>query len=750
MNATATTLRGFAPRSSVGGGDPNGLAGSWGAALLLLLLAAAPLPNGCVDPQWRAGYAGILCALGCAALATLALRGTRLSLSPGTVPLLLLVLLAMLQVLPWRESLDATTREVLGVDTVRSCSLIPARTLSRARELLALLVVFVLGSVLLADARRMHRAAWTLLLVGTVAAVDFLAHPFLEIVPNCAAPAGERPLTRHVFGTYLNRNHLAALFVMAILAGVGLVVSRGKVLNHRAPDYARRQTYVVAMLLVLGAALLRSGSRGAVLGLLVGLATFAFLLGRRRPIRHRAARLLATAGCVGLVAAALPDELWARFATLGEQMSTDGTRLLLWRSALLLFARFPLLGCGFGTYADLSALTQVPEVRGHIAHAHCDPLELMVEGGVVGVQLVAGGMLVVGAHLLRRTRAARGDRRTFLACGFTAALAALGAHATVDFDLQIPALALWAAALGGAASGAMARAHALPAVGATAPAWSTWPAMVALGLGAVFALREASAAHLCDAAVHQRNTELALRTLATAEQLHAGSGAAAVGAAFRLLRDRSDHGHTTELVVHAERALHLNPFDRHAAFLLAVGTRRLARSDAPVATRRAELLVAPSERAALRGRIAALAPHAADAERAPVARPTDRAEAPTPDAPLRLTPGRCFAAARVLHPVDRRAAPTSTGDGVRIAPGPGVAANIRCSEPGGELLLTATGAPLRVQLDGTTLRTAPCPLPQQQRFRLPADSDGGRLEITVAGNRAAWVRELVLLSGVRR
>jgi hypothetical protein len=135
-----------------------------------------------------------------------------------------------------------------------------------------------------------------------------------------------------------------------------------------------------------GAALLTTGSRGAILGLLVAIAT-------RLRIR---------------LWWAIPALLVAGIALTALRPGTALGRLDTWREAVSLFAQRPLLGWGIGCYRDVAQL-----VPGYL-HADNAPLTVAAETGVVG--LAAWTWLVVSVARVA-ARSASSARLGLLAWG---------------------------------------------------------------------------------------------------------------------------------------------------------------------------------------------------------------------------------------------------------------------------------------------------------------------------------------------
>jgi len=236
---------------------------------------------------------------------------------------------------------------------------------------------------------------------------------------------------------------------------VGALAAVGVVLCVRiAVDATRhvelRATAGVALLPLL-AGLYLTYSRGALAALGLGLVALALLAPEARPLWTRAGhgwRLAVGWGAVLLLAGALvlvavdrasPP---ARGATAQRFADIGSNRADYWRVAVDSFAGAPLQGVGTaGFRVEWLRERDVPEGA---VDAHSLYLETAAELGLVGLVLLAafvGGIAVCARRLTSEDAA--------LAAGPCAALAALALHAGIDWDWDLPALALVGLLLGG-------------------------------------------------------------------------------------------------------------------------------------------------------------------------------------------------------------------------------------------------------------------------------------------------------------
>ena len=205
------------------------------------------------------------------------------------------------------------------------------------------------------------------------------------------------------------------------------------------------------LLLVVGlAGMLLSLSRG---GIAVGLVALLITILAARPVGGL--RLRFAVALLVLAAAAIPlihvgaDPLVERYSGSTHDLTKSGARLAVWRDTVSIAGAFPAVGSGYGTFAMVYPVFRSAEVRLRFVHAHNDVLQLLAEGGLLGLALMALVSIPVGIAMLRTLVGGKGT----LAIGFAAGLSAILLHALIDFSFHIPANAVTACVLAGALLG---------------------------------------------------------------------------------------------------------------------------------------------------------------------------------------------------------------------------------------------------------------------------------------------------------
>ncbi len=217
---------------------------------------------------------------------------------------------------------------------------------------------------------RVDRLLMTYVAAGAVVAVFGIVQyltgsvPFRDHVPP---KRGDRWEIEAFYNHHLTYGgHVVVLWLLA--------VARGVFGTDRATGGLRRAFTVVSVVL-LSLGLYWSYARSPQVGALGGIAVLLLLLPGRR-------RLFASALVLVALAAALASPTMRARYVDALDMSTEQTRLLLWRSSAEGITARPWTGFGPGNFHEMM---QVHEVAGEYntrAHAHNDYLMHAVNGGV--------------------------------------------------------------------------------------------------------------------------------------------------------------------------------------------------------------------------------------------------------------------------------------------------------------------------------------------------------------------------------
>ena len=357
------------------------------------------------------------------------------------------------QRLPWLAAPALALPALALVQAALGRSVAPIFTLEAAALLAAMGGVIVFWSERARDAGAARRLV--LVVIATCVAQALFGAVQWSISP-LRIYGRDSPFMTTPFGSYVNHNHFAGLVGMGAVLAAGLAVAHAR----------RRDGMSPAALASVGAALglaavhLASRSRGGLIALLGGLTVLGALWLATVSLRGGRRRSAAVVGAaavvlmVGFAVAAIPGST-RRHLTTAFAGPVDGSgvyRVDVAVATLRAFADRPLLGWGLGAYEDAVPAYKRRHGDVRVRHAESDVLELLAEGGLAALALVAWLMFEVLRGLRDRVTTSRDRFRNALALAAAGGAATLLVHSLVDFNLRLPANALVFAALAGLAA----------------------------------------------------------------------------------------------------------------------------------------------------------------------------------------------------------------------------------------------------------------------------------------------------------
>jgi hypothetical protein len=452
----------------------------WGLALLLVW---APLPFGSNRP-WAVGILVIWVAL----LAGLWMFGwligvVRLGSSwrKGSLPLALLVgwlVIIGLQVVPLPmlllKGLSGGAAEAYGAAyagqtrTAGFLSVEAGATLRYFGLSVALTAYFALLLVVVRDEARLRILCHTLVLSGTFQSILGVYLFFTGARYNLFFEEVIHGMHLYPSGTFVNRNHFAAFLEICLGIGAGLMVAQFR--PGTARTWKQRVRWLADLLL----------SSKARLRILLVIMVMGLILTRSRMGNGALFAAIFAGAAVGLVFSKLPrrpliiflvsmlvldvfvigswigvDKVMERMKQTSilssEQAATTSRsdvagdsfqeRVGPGTGALAALKDYPFFGTGGGTFYVAFPRYRPDGSAGFFDHAHMDYAEFASDGGLPGaiLLLVFGGTSFAMCIYVLKTRSNPLFRGVVFG-GFMG-MVAVGLHATVEFMLQIPAVA---------------------------------------------------------------------------------------------------------------------------------------------------------------------------------------------------------------------------------------------------------------------------------------------------------------------
>ena len=479
-------------------------------AILVLLLVFAAWTFGGMQPQVQVWFfVAVGVALAMALLADWIDPSVYFPIPMAILPPLLLLILGTLQLIPLGEPVRsgispkaAELRESLAseanpsdamlvsgldlppVEASHPVSLNPASTRHDLAMLTLAVAVFVAGFVLF----RTPQAFAFLVIAAAINGAALAFFGFIQRLSWNGMLFWTVPLTKggNPFASFVNRNNAGGYLNLCLACALGIVfwwairdrLRAGKwgtsagCPDDRPANRGMRNMRdwrnlvdapVIAGLALCGtivAGVFCSLSRGAMVAM-VGAAVVTFFAlaivqGRRFLGRLLLTTLVGAAGVFLIFWIGFQDQVVDRAATLLDTPGAAAGRIDHWTDGLASVHDFWASGSGLGTYRYVYAPYQ--DQPSHVWYYHAENcyLEMLVEGGVIGLVLLLSMVVLIALAAWKLLKAPNGSAYTFLGIVGIFALASQVIHSMTDFGLYIPANMLLFSLLCGAVCGAAA------------------------------------------------------------------------------------------------------------------------------------------------------------------------------------------------------------------------------------------------------------------------------------------------------
>lgn len=438
--------------------------------LYLVVLISSPLAFGTVE-DWSYAIMEILIGLGVLLLILERRQDVFFYKAPGLSLLLMLCGWMLIQALPlpaflvkllspeayriYRQAL-----EPLGTGSWIPLSVHPKTTLQECLRFSSYVLFYWLAVQLLVDYRRLKRTLVVIAgfagLLAFLTIIDFITkHMGYPLSPGKIFWLRPSPLAMRAVGPYVNHNHYAGLMEMIFPLMLSLFVfyqprSQGRNFRQKTADffmhrYLARSLFYGLIIILIGASVFMSLSRGGAISLIVSLIVFSLWMVIKTQ-KKKSGLVLAVVliGMLALTGAQQWDALFDRFELIrSESGQIDSGRLERWPVIMEMIHAFPICGSGMGTTQYIYQRYRTDLHNNILEHVHNDYLGFLSTGGIILAVIMASALLKIFfvSFLNHRQRHDRFSQYLFIGC-WTAVLAIL-IHSLVDFNLQIGANGLY-------------------------------------------------------------------------------------------------------------------------------------------------------------------------------------------------------------------------------------------------------------------------------------------------------------------
>ena len=435
----------------------------------LVMIVLAPLPLGSNRPLWWSllALAACVCLVAFAGLVLARRRQLSFSLN-GMLAIILPATFALMWGL-FQSCTDvpsvlhnpiwATASYALGRPIAGAVSLDPHESITGVMRLTTYFAVFLLALQL----GRERRFADRFLRWFVIAGVAYALYGLADHILGFDRILWLKRWAYHGFltSTFVNRNSYATFAALGLLCAAALLLNTARDM-FRGSRPRRLQllalietltgpaTLPLAASLILGIALLQTGSRAGTFSAFAGLVVMLIAAARAGLLRSRQAlvviALLVGSGVlfIAITGTAVVDRLDS--ATMESDKSARAELYAMTERAI---ADQPVLGTGLGTFPEVFSIYRPQSFDPFVlpSKAHNSYLSNALELGIPATLLLLLALALVGAIAFQGLRRRRRGQM-FPVLGLSA-MVTVALHSLVDFSLEIPAVAVAYAAIAG-------------------------------------------------------------------------------------------------------------------------------------------------------------------------------------------------------------------------------------------------------------------------------------------------------------
>jgi O-antigen ligase len=416
---------------------------------LLLVIPFTAIPYGSVELWWEAVFkCAVFILFALSIIEGLIIRKWHIENQQLLFPLLGICLLAFIQVLPLGKETDSQAGITNPI--YKTISADPYETNLFIWKLLALCMLLVLLWRYISTSRRLQTLILVIIAMGIATAMFGIIRQSIQhnspgfVLPSLYPNEG--------YAQFINRNHFAFLMEMCLGLVLGLTL-RG---NRRS------------LLLLLSAgiplwtALILSNSRGGMMSMISQVIFFILLYFSINSSKHKnkamegwksilwrggrsvVIRTLIIIGLIGMMTASiiwvggqpLANRIESTMVEPGIENVRDGSsRQEIWNATWQMIKDYPILGVGFGGYWVSIASYHNASGRLTPRQAHNDYLEVLANGGIVGLILVIWFTVIFIKKIRERLKSTNSFYQTAY-IGSLTGIWAVATHSLFDFGLH--------------------------------------------------------------------------------------------------------------------------------------------------------------------------------------------------------------------------------------------------------------------------------------------------------------------------
>lgn len=380
------------------------------------------------------------------------LRSVQLNRNALQWPLLGLIVLGLVQLLPWRSAPDDAG---LGLSLTRALTMDRYATQLVLVQLISLFIYFAALLIFTDSPRRLRALTRTIIIFGFVLAMFGLTQ---SLTSDGTRVYWFRQLTQSTaFGPFINRHHFAGYMELTIALPLGLLLS-GALETHKRPLYAFAA-------LLMAVSLILTNSRGGMISLAAEVLFVIVIAGPKAASSERsrsgnrlrgvlwragAALVFGVVLLIGAIAVGGPGVFNRLLGTVNASDPTTG-RAHFWNITLDVIHQHPWIGSGLGSFGVIYTRYDSRNGLYRLEQAHNDYLQILADAGIIGGLLGLSFLVLLFSKGFAR-RSTDDKFRRGVAIGALAGCFAVLVHSAFDFTLHTTSNALLFLVLAGMAT----------------------------------------------------------------------------------------------------------------------------------------------------------------------------------------------------------------------------------------------------------------------------------------------------------
>ncbi len=424
----------------------DAIASRWSGGIFYVIcsiLVLSVVAFGAVD-FWALGFLSLLTGL----IAVLWIadawfkKELSINLNALQIPLLGLILIGLIQLLPFRHV--EIPGGLLSIPAVASLSLAPYSTRLAIVQLIIYIVFLAAADTFVNNQNRLRKIVVTIIVFGSMMAFFGV----LQRLANLEQIYGLRQTGQAIpFSSYINQHHFAALMEMTL--GITLALLFGNATKNN------KRVFLIIAVVIMGMAIIFTSSRGGMVSLL---GVIGFIIAAN--IRQKSAakintptenswsfrRTLAFLGgglvlmliLFGSVLLLGGDESLLRGIGLGNETDVSNGRIHFWQTALQIFRDHPIFGAGLDAFGVAFTHYDTWDGTFRVEQAHNDYLQILADAGILGFGCVAAFIFLLFKQGWRTVAASSNPFRRSTAIGALAGCTGILIHSFFDFPLRTP------------------------------------------------------------------------------------------------------------------------------------------------------------------------------------------------------------------------------------------------------------------------------------------------------------------------